>query len=542
MATASVVLPFAVQADTHEVFTSDMESALIIFLAEAKRRKLVFLEASEKIAFVSKMHYPLWLVPWKENSLVLDGLTVFSTSTTYQTLPSLDAFLEETEQWANMREQFRLILEKHTKTFDGFAEKIEVKIAGLVSNSEILSAMLGYIEEYIPLQREGNMETSAALVPIRLDAKTAIEHASQVKDLYSRIVSDLMGLEYAKKVLMETVNFHEQMVAKEIKFTQESYDEKISELLPTVEEKVKILEKKQDEEIAKINKTFEKILKAKEKEREKREKEQQKLELQKADLTRRQNTRRKRRNKIGLVRLEHRLKLCENKIREVKRRIRELGEVIEETRKQKESDVAKMQRSYREMIAKEKAVITSIENQRDEKILSKQREMENIRLAANHIANQIENLIKTKQQAIRELENLALHWQLEDATLLCLPFYLIGYKDANKTKLKTLAPIKVSSSKGFMQSFRSLIGVSSLKSGFYTQPQSKALSQMLESNIKKQIKADKQFAEALHSTINSANILVSKKFNENLRKGLEKLKAKGWIGQKEAEALTELSF
>ncbi|MEM3703306.1 MAG: hypothetical protein QXX79_02635 [Candidatus Bathyarchaeia archaeon] len=542
MPTSSLILPFAVQADSNEVFNSNMETALVLLLAEAKRRKLGFLESSEKIMFISKMHYPLWLVPFGGNSLILDGLDTFSSSITYQKLPSLETFIEDVEQGASVREQFRLSLEKHKKTFKEFAGSVEVKLDALISNKELLSAIFEYVKEAASLQPKENV--TVTLVPPKLDASTAVERAKQVLNLHSKARSDIMGLEYAKKVLIETASFHEQMMIKEVKFTQESYSKEISELLPTIEEKVGQLEKERDAEIAKMNKALEKMLKGKEKERERRERELQKLELQKTDLTKKRDLRKRRNDKIGLARLEHKIKLCESKIREVKKRIRDLTEFLEETRRQNEADIEKLRRSYQELIDKEKNRITSLEAQRDENVISKQREMDALKLTASQIANQIEELIEKKKKMEKELEGLALPWHIEDVCLVCLPFYLVGYKAGNKTQIRIFSPVTVSSPKGFLNTFkRTLLGFTpASKISLILKLRSKEIDKMLNFALKSRMKSDKAFAEEFRSATASANILVSQRFKETLTKGLEELRAKGWIGQKEIDTMAELYF
>ncbi len=531
MSVSSLILPFAVQAESLEPLNTEMETAVILVLTITKRGKL---------SFVSKLHYPIWIIPWGEKSLILDGLNSFSTQIYYQTLPNLEGFLEEIEQSARNRQHFKLSLEKHEKTFNDFAENIEVKIEGLISNREMLPAITEYIKEATPIKPNENQ--IFASIPTQLDEQTAIENAKKLFNLHNRTRTDIMGLEYTKKALNETVNLHEQKIIKEINFAQEIYNKKISELQPTVEEKVKKLEEKQEAEIAKINKIYGRVLEVKEKERNKLERELQKLELQKAELTKKRDIYRKRNNKISLARTEHKLKLCENKLREIKKRISEINKVTEETRKQHSSDVKKMQLNYQELVAKEKSKLETIEAQRDQVTFEKKKEIEAIKLTANKIAGQIEDMIKTKQQKQKELEFLAQPIKLEKAALAYLPFYLAGYKIENETKLRALWPMKVSALKGFMQTFRSILGLTSSKIRFATNPRSKILSQMLDSSLKKQISSNKSFAEVVRSATAAANILSSQCFKENLLKGLEELKAKGWIEKEATDAIIKQHF
>ncbi|MEM1539434.1 MAG: hypothetical protein QXK33_03360 [Candidatus Bathyarchaeia archaeon] len=540
MPKTSLILPFAVQSDTNEVFTYNMEVAAVLLLAEAKRRKLGFLGTSEKIKFVSRMYYPLWLVPWGEKTIMLDGLETFSSSITYQELPSLEIFLEAVEQGLRVREQFRLSLENHRKTFENFARSVEVKFEALISERELLSAIYEYLQEASHFQPKESL--TLVLAPPKMDFQKALQRAQQLLEVYGRVRSDIMGMDYAKKVLMDAVAFHEEMILKEIKFVQESYDKEISELTPVVEGRVNRLEKERDAEIAKVNERFEKIFRMKEKERRRRELELQKLELQKAELKKRLDARKRKDDKVGLARLEHKIRLCESKIREVEKKLDALNRFLEETRRQSENDVERINSSYKELIEKEKGKIAALEAQRDERILSKQREIDALRTAASQIAQQIEELIERKKKMEKEIEGMALPWRVEDVSLACLPFYLVGYQAGGKTRLKIFPPLIFPGSRGILKTFRkTLFGfAASSKIGLFMRPRSQVIGKMLDSALKKRFKSDKAFYEAFHSAASSANVLASQKFKETLFKGLEELRAKGLVGQKEADFLASL--
>jgi hypothetical protein len=541
MPTTSLVLPFAVPAkDRGEAFTSNMEVAAVLLLAEVKRRKLGFFEVAKKIVFASKLHYPLWVVPWENGSLIIDGLDVFSAAITCQALPDITSFIDDIERGASDRKQFQVSLEKHKKTFIDFAENVEVKVDALISDRELLSAVFEYVRETTAsMQSEENL--SVVLTPPKLDVQAAVECAKQVSRLHKQIQSEISSLEYVRGLLKEISNLHEQMILKEIEFTREAYNEEISKLQPAIERKVDQLQRERDAEIAKMNRIVENELKAKESERERRERELQKLELQKADFIRRRDMRKRKYDKIGLARWEHRIKVCENRIREVKRRINDLTEFIEETRRQNEADIEKLRLSYQELMEKEKSRIANLEAQRDENIESKQNEIEALKLATGKIVNQIEELMNRKREGEKELKELAIPWQTEDVSLICLPFYLVGYQTGKKTQLQIFPPARVASSKGIIKAFKkTLLGFTpASKIKLFLQLRSKALARMLDFALEKREKSDKAFDEALCQAAASANILAGHNFRETLIKGLEELKAEGWIGQKEVDALAK---
>jgi len=542
MPSASLILPFAFPVkERDEAFTPSMEIAAVLLLTEAKRKKWrLFETAISKTSFVSKLHYPLWAVPWENGSLVIDGLNVLSSTISCQVLPDVTSFIDDVDRATSDRKQFLNTLEKHKETFADFTKVLSVQVDALVTSKELLSAAFEYIKETLPPKPEESL--AAVLVPPKLDLQAAVESAKQITYLYKQIQSEISSLEHVKNLLEETSKFHEQMILKEVEFTREVYEGEISKMRPVTEKKVDQLQKDRDARMTKMNRVIENELKEKEREREKRERELQGLELQRADFIRRRETRKKRRDKIGIAHWEHRIQVHENKIREIKKRTDALSEFIEKTRKQNEADIKKIRNGYQELIDQEKKKITDIEAQRDINVKSKHREIETLRIATSHIANQITELINRKLEKAKELKELPIPWQFEDPSLLCLPFYLVGYQIKNKTQLQIFPPFRVMSSKGIVKTLQKTLAGFRPASGvnLFLKPRSKVLNEMLDFALKTKTKSDKAFGESLRQAVASGNILRGQKFKETLIKGLEELKAEGWTNQKEAEALIKI--
>jgi hypothetical protein len=538
---STIVLHFAVPTkERSEVFTSNMEVAAILLLAEAKRKKLgLFETAATKTSFISKLHYPLWAVPWEDGSLIIDGLGIFSSTIGSEALADVTPFIEEVELGASIRKQFWSTIEKHKNTFANFAETLKVKVSALITDKELLSAISEYIKESVQLKIEES--PTIVLTPPKLDMQAAIECARQVQSLYRGNLSDINCLEYAKNLLMETARLHEHMLMKEIEYTSEFYESEILKLQPSVEKKIDHLQKELDARIAKMNRVVDNELKAKEREMQKRERELQRLELQMADFTKRREASTQRRNAIGSARWEHRIRICENKIREVKKRISALSEFIEKTRKQNEATIEKLKRDYQELINQEKKKIIDIKIQRDEKIEFKQKEIEKLKIATSQITNQIDELINRKRNWIKELKELSISWHFGDVSLLCIPFYLVGYQTKNKTHIHIFPPVKVASPKGVIKTIQKTLASLRQTSGvkFLLQPRSKILSKMLDFALKECAMADKTFSGTLRQAAASGNILGKYGLRETLLRGLDELKAEGWISQKEEDAIVK---
>ncbi|MEM0313044.1 MAG: hypothetical protein QXQ41_00620 [Candidatus Bathyarchaeia archaeon] len=531
----SIILPLIVSAaGKSESIDFDVEAAVSLLLAEAGRKRGLLSSESE-IAFLSKFYYPLWLAPVNGFSLVLDGLNAFSTSFTFNKLPDIKLFIEDVERGAFDRKQFWDSLEKHKKTFSGFVEKFDVKFGCLISDKELLSEIHKYLQDAVQPEAGGTL--SVVLAPPRLDIKAASERVAEFADLYVQTRSDLNALAYCLNLLKETAARHEKMIIKEIEFTLNSCEKEISELKPKVEAKVNQLMEELEAEISKAEKAFGKEAKAKEKQMSQLEKKLQQLEIRRAGIIEKLDKLR-RKGKVGTTRLERALRMYEDRIKELKKRIDSLKSDLEKNRKQKESEISKMRKKYEEMVEKENNKLRSLEAQADEKTRQKKREIENLRVAVNPIADQIVKLMEVKREASQRLNEMLIPWHVDELSLVCLPFCLVGYREGDKIKTQIIQPMRALALRGFKGTFKEkILGFRTSKLSLHLQPRSKVLGDMLNIALEKSRSSDKSFEENLLRTATSNNILTLRNFREVASKGLEKLKALGWVGQKEISNL-----
>ncbi len=84
------ILPFAPQK-SREPFNAEVEEAAVYALAELERMKgggLIVKQPEEKLVFLAKIGYPLWLFPRNETSYLFDDLKNSQFTMSYFELPS----------------------------------------------------------------------------------------------------------------------------------------------------------------------------------------------------------------------------------------------------------------------------------------------------------------------------------------------------------------------------------------------------------------------------------------------------------------------
>jgi hypothetical protein len=542
MPSASLILPYTVPEKTRKKkFDINMELTAILCLVEARRKRHVMGRfPQEKISFISKLHYPLWTIPWENGCLIIDGLQTLSSTLTYMALPDMELFFNDIERGQTFREQFQNALDKHAQTFAGFSETVRIPMEAIVTDKVLLSDVSDYVEETLALKADvtGNI----ILIPPKLDEDATCNSVKKVLDLYERIQSDVKSLEHAARVLNEMTLFHGQKILREIELVNEAFKEEVDKVKPIVEKKVGLLLKERDAKIEKMNRAAEAELNAKLREKERRQRELEKLELNHTEYKRRLEVRRSRHDKIGVARWEHSLRTCENKISEVKERTHGLSRYIEKIRKQNQEDLNKLKYSFQTLLDRERKKIVDIEASLESVIKVKEGESEKLRLMTRHIVSFIEQLAEQKRLHAAELKSLTVPWKSEQVTLLGVPFYLVGYKAQDRLHYRFYPPFRVMSSEGIVKKIEKTFLSFRLESRIklLLQPRSKTLNKMFNTVLEEKMKTDRVLEENLRELGVSNNLLTNANFKEALTKGMEELKAEGWIKPEEGAILIKM--
>src|SRR4030067_3598088 len=141
--TKQFILPFSVLSENRkEPFTPDLEAAALFSLAEMDRAKgggLIVKQTEEKIEFITKVGYPLWLFPWAENVLIFDGLNRSDYTLPYAAIPEVKAFTENLKRGSKTRETHLAFLNDSLNYFQASAIEKGLLVHALIKSPEFLS-------------------------------------------------------------------------------------------------------------------------------------------------------------------------------------------------------------------------------------------------------------------------------------------------------------------------------------------------------------------------------------------------------------------
>lgn len=536
MTSSNLVLPYATEDSSRKArFSEAMEVAALICITEAERKKKQRLlgGAAETLTFLSKLYYPLWAIPWEKNCLLIDGMGTVSDNILYFKPPDVEVFIEHLRRSATVQELYHSTLRSYRETFSGFTSQTEIPIEGFITEKELLSDMLAFIKNSPAKITSSDLEPTSSIQP-KIDKENAAKISEKVLGHYSKLQSEIKGLQFAIDTVSEETKTHVDKLRQELEQIREKYEDKISTVRTEVEKRKEELEKERDKKIEKITVANEKEANVRLTERKKWERELLRLEQNKSEYEKRKEMRKRKNDEIGEARWAARLRDVQNRISTVKGKIKALSEFINRSNKEAEKTTKNLHGTYRKLIDKENWKIIDLENLRDSEVEKKGKEIETLQRETLTITDKIERLIEQKIERSSTLKEATIPWKTENLTLIHVPFYLIQYAAEKKKRYRLRSPVVARGSEGFAMKIRSFVKKANINT--LLNPHSKALEKILNS-LEEKLKSDKGVKRKLDQLGTSHNLLTSADFKEKVKKGIEELEVEGWIKPEEKASI-----
>ncbi len=527
-----LVLPYIYgDPERKKDFTPEMEVAAILCLAEANRKKPgIFSPSPEKVSFILKLHYPLWAIPWKNESLLVDGLGANSSELAYPKTPNISLFTEDLESSKVARNSFREALETNAEIFHNY-NVAKVSMGLVFASKEFLMAITEYVAHDV--FKVQTMQP-ILLAPPRLSKLGALEEAKKVVDHWNQIQNEIMGLQHAIGLLSNAIKYHEQKILKEIELIRDMYENEISQIKPIVERRVERLKVESDHKTNNVLVATEKKLNASIRSKDKLEEELRKLERHKSNSEERRKASKSRGDKAGGSYWNSSIESCRKKISETNKKIQALSQFIEKTRKQGEKSTKEIREKHQELIDAEKKRVTALEASRDQDIAKTQKERQDLQSNSSSIKDHISQLLNEKKIYASKINEMSIPLNLDKVGLICIPFYLLRYDGETKHKYRVFLPSVTTDNEGIVRWIQRAIWSFSLeaKIKLLLRPNSDALK-VLAPAFTEMMKKDKTFEENVCKLGYENNLLRSPRLKDILTSGMEELQSEGWINQEE---------
>ncbi len=532
-----LILPFAVPAeDRAKTFTKDMERAAIFYLAESEREKgerRILKKPAEDLVFIAEACYPIWLVAWRERTLLFDGLGVIAHTLFYDILPDVKAFQVNLQESAKTREAYSAALSHNANYFRVFVGKEEETLDGLITSPDLIedfgALFKGAKEIEKPIVEKAILSPTLNIS----DISTSIEELSNFR---AKLGKDISDLSEGMKMLNATTREQVKVIRIGIKETKNEFDQEIAKVKPLITERVQRIEKKCHTEIAKVSKDFERQFHVLYKDRVKLEKKRERLNRQIERYETEIKTCRLQKDEGEELAWKHKLDKTKKELPVLQKDLKSLNRKVEETETAKKLEIAKLRSECDINIEEAAKDLRELEASREARIGMKRQEIKSLEDVTSAIINQMNEKAGLKKKMLKELEKIGSPKNRKEYALLHLPFYLTCYETKMK-KRYVVYPPSVVGSMGILTKLKGALGATKMKS--FLQSRSKPVTTLIN-QLLPLIEENPVFEKQITDAGLQANFLKEKESRDLIKKGLEELKEERWISKSELQNFSKL--
>jgi hypothetical protein len=532
-----LLLPFAVPAeDRVKAFTKDMERAAVFYLAESEREKgerRILKKPAEELVFIAEACYPIWLVPWRKRTLLFDGLGITTHTLSYDILPDVETFNNNLQGSAKTREAYSAVLSHNASYFQDFAGKDEKTIEGLITDPDFIQDFVSYLSEAEEIERP--IVNKAVLSPAIEESaiSTSIEELSNFRAKLTRDIKDLSkGMKLLSTITKEQV----KAIREEIKEIRRKFEEKIEKVRPVVTERARKIQERYDKEITKVSKNFERQLRLLHKDRVKLEKTQERLTTEIDRCEAEIESCRLRKDDAGELSWRRKLEKAKKKLPIVQKSIQDTDRKIEDVETAKKLEISQLRSKYDARIERAMKDLRDLEASREARIRMKQQEITFLEDTTSAIVNQMNEMVKLKRAALKELDGIGAAKRGRKHVLVYLPLYFACYETELKKRYVVYSP-SVVGSMGILTKLKGVFGATKMKS--FLQPRSKAITSLLNQLVPL-IQESPVFEKEINDAGIKASILRTTASRIGIKRGLKELREEKWISESELQTLSEL--
>ena len=254
-ATKRFILPFS----NLKSISPEAEAAAVFAVAELERNKgggLMTRQPEEKLVFLSKSGYPLWLFPKNGVIFVFDGFANSSFSVSYPEIPPAKAFMESLESNSSPREKYTAFLSDHSNYFQQSMKERYFSFRGLIVDLDFKNEFNVYRKETL----EGNTQLNAVFLSPTLEETAITDMISEFDKLQSQLREEAERLPECIRLVNKTTSQYITEINYEAEAAKEEADAKIKAQEELVNPQINKLNKDYKRKIKELTESFDKEL------------------------------------------------------------------------------------------------------------------------------------------------------------------------------------------------------------------------------------------------------------------------------------------
>jgi hypothetical protein len=529
-ATKRFSLPFSNQKTSNY----GVEAAAVFAVAELERNKgggLITRLPEEKLIYISKVGYPLWLFTINDLGFVFDGFGDFNYNISFLNVRSAKAFMESLESSIAPRENYITFLSDHGNYFQQPMKEKQFVFRGLIADLDFKGEFNIYLKE----ATEINTQANVALLPPSLEEPAISSMITEFEKLQFVLREEAQRLPECTRLVNKTTSEYvteldyEASAAKEeadakIRAQEELINPKINNLNKDYKRKIKYIAESFDKELESLQKQKAKILKS-------IEGNEGKIKLYKHEAKplaekRHTNYEKKQKEKINQTIKE---------LKGLKKELKNIESNVNKLSGQKTREISKLNFGLDAEIKFARQPVLQLEAERDAKTRVFKLETEKLLKLEKPVLDGLNKSIKLRETIKASFDGLSImDSSLKNSVLFFVPFYAVCYEVGLARRYLFIPPSTVGYN-DFSAKLKSAFGMSKIRDRLT--PRFKTMTNLIF-KVQKLTRQNSIFETQLNSLAQKNNLLNNSLFIENVEKGLAYLRREGWLSDKEQQVLS----
>ena len=532
-------LPFSkIDPKRFNQFPKEMEMAVVLFLAESKRRKgesQILRKTDEKIVFIAEVCYPIWLVPYGKTTLIFDGLGVTSYALSHNLSPDIEIFNKDIKRNQKTTEAFTAALFRNVDYFNNFQDTEVTTVEGMIATCDLKEA----IRDYLPLMKEmkKSLTTKVVLKPT-IGKNETRESVKRLTISKCKIENDVENIDVGMRLLNTVTTRRVNAIREEIKKIRKRHFKRLKRTKQTSAKRIQQIQSQYNRKIALTSKKFKKRL----------------LQLNKKQVTLRKASKslkrevercetklkRSRRNNRKQIERQWTLKLScvKKKLLFLRKQIKMNTKRIRDAENAQKLEIAKQRIKCCTHIASVNMKFRDLQGSKQAEIIMKRQEIATIEHVSRYITKAMQDTAQKIKLCKTQFDGITLSGRKQPGKLVYIPFYLIRYENGEKKRYDLYSP-SIAGDIGLLTKMKGALGSPKVKA--LLRPRSEAIEAFLNRLLI--LLEEKPMLEKTVTEEGIRNsILLRKNLRTDVNKGLKELKKRKWISQNELEKISRVVY
>ena len=533
-------VPFWIPSENRKEFSAfDLELAAVFALSELGRAKgggFFVKQPEEKTEFVSKIGYPLWLIPVSKSFLVFDGLNNNNYKIPYMVLANVKTFVEDLRRGVKTRETYMAFLRDHLNYFLDIQTLKEMNIAGLMADHDFLADFESSQQQATRISSKDAIDNMGLLSPVN-DESAIIPHVQELETLYISLQNDVEDLNKCMKLLNSAARHYVKELCCKERAVREEFDSKLKAEEERVAPIVNDLKDEYNTRITGLTKHFDSQRAAIQKEFVKLEKEGERTEEKIKHYKEEANKQADKNNSAAEKKWKEKINQAKKQLSQIDNQLSEAEDGLKNVEERRGLEIFRLKDELETKTKEATKNLTEFEAALEAKLIIHKQEKEQIENETKQIINNIGKALKLREVDLNQFARLGVRLEhfSKVNTLFYVPFYVTCYQTKQQKRFTIFPPSKATAS-GLTGKLKRILGRAIIKDLMI--PRFKAFSS-LSDNIHLLIRQNAVFEAELGESGASANILNSSPALAEVTKGLAQLNNEGWLSNKEFAAINQ---